>query len=168
MPQRFPVNPELLKRIAEQTGGQAFVANDGKALKNSMHSVLDQLEKTRFEAPRSSIEDLFPLLLIPGVVLVGFDVLLRGAAPPEVSLSFVSPYFLIGSAIALLYGALLLYGAVRARRARVTFGEEKRVLALTHLRCFQATRVERRFLGARDGARIRGCCAASIWQGGSA
>jgi hypothetical protein len=31
-----------------------------------MHDVLDQLEKTRFEAPAPP-EELFPLLLLPGV-----------------------------------------------------------------------------------------------------
>lgn len=46
-------------------------------------------------------------------------------------MSFVSPYFLIGAVIALVYGGMLLYGAVRARRSRVTFGEEKRMVALT-------------------------------------
>lgn len=75
--QRFPVNPELLQRIADKTGGKAFIATDGRALSDSMHSILDQLEKTRFEAPRSSFEDLFPLFLLPGVVLIGLDVLLR-------------------------------------------------------------------------------------------
>ncbi|MBW2529343.1 MAG: VWA domain-containing protein [Deltaproteobacteria bacterium] len=74
---RFPTNPELLQRIAEQTGGQAYVATDAKALAMSMHSVLDQLEKTRFEASVASYEDLFPLLLFPGVLLVGLDALLR-------------------------------------------------------------------------------------------
>ena len=75
--QRFPVNPELLQRIADKTDGKAFIANDGRALADSMHSILDQLEKTRFEAPRSSFEELFPFYLIPGVVLLGLDVLLR-------------------------------------------------------------------------------------------
>jgi Ca-activated chloride channel homolog len=75
--QRFPVNPELLKRIADQTGGTMFTATDGKALAESMHAILDQLEKTRFEAPHSSHEELFPMLLIPGVILLGLDVLLR-------------------------------------------------------------------------------------------
>jgi Ca-activated chloride channel family protein len=75
--QRFPVNPELLQRIADKTGGKAFIANDGRALSDSMHAILDQLEKTRFEAPRSSFEDLFPMFLLPGVVLLGLDVVLR-------------------------------------------------------------------------------------------
>jgi len=74
---RYPVNPELLKWIAKTTGGNAYIATDARALAESMHSVLDQLEKTRFEASRTSFEDLFGFLLIPGVVLVGLDALLR-------------------------------------------------------------------------------------------
>jgi len=74
---RYPVNPELLQWIAKQTGGEAYVATDANALAESMHAVLDQLEKTRFEASRASFEDLFSFLLVPGVVLVGLDALLR-------------------------------------------------------------------------------------------
>ena len=74
---RFPVNPELLQRIAKETGGESYIATDGKALAESMHKVLDSLEKTNFEASIGSFEDLFQLLLIPGVLLVGLDALLR-------------------------------------------------------------------------------------------
>ncbi len=45
-------------------------------------------------------------------------------------MNFVAPYFLIGSLVALLYGALLLLGAVRAKRSRQTFGDAKRIDAL--------------------------------------
>jgi len=74
---RFPVNPELLQRIADRTGGQHFVATDAKGLAKSMHAILDQLEKTRFESTIAAHEELFKFLLIPGVVLVGFEALLR-------------------------------------------------------------------------------------------
>ncbi|MEZ4300234.1 MAG: VWA domain-containing protein [Polyangiaceae bacterium] len=74
---RFPVNPELLKAIAQKTGAEAYVATDAAALVGSMHSVLDALEKTRFEASVSSFEDLFPLFLIPGALLIALDALLR-------------------------------------------------------------------------------------------
>jgi Ca-activated chloride channel family protein len=74
---RYPVNPELLQRIAKTTGGEAYVATDAKALSDSMHAVLDALEKTRFEASIASFEDLFAFLLVPGVLLVGLDALLR-------------------------------------------------------------------------------------------
>ncbi|MEJ7732430.1 MAG: VWA domain-containing protein [Polyangiaceae bacterium] len=80
VPHRFPVNPELLKRISDETGGQAYIATDGRALAESMHSVLDQLEKTRFEASIASYDDLFPFLLVPGVALVALDALLRAWA----------------------------------------------------------------------------------------
>ncbi len=74
---RFPVNPALLRQIAKETGGEAYIATDGKALADSMHKVLDSLEKTNFEASIGSFEDLFQLLLIPGVFLIGLDAVLR-------------------------------------------------------------------------------------------
>lgn len=74
---RYPVNPELLRWIAKTTGGESFIATDAKALAESMHAILDRLEKTRFEASRASFEDLFPFLLVPGVLLVALDALLR-------------------------------------------------------------------------------------------
>jgi Ca-activated chloride channel family protein len=77
---REPVNPELLQRIADRTAGQAYVATDAKGLARSMHSVLNRLEKTRFEAALASYDDLFPLLLLPGVLLLALDALLRAWA----------------------------------------------------------------------------------------
>ena len=85
---RFPVNPELLQKMAQETGGEAFVATDGKALADSMHAILDHLEKTRFEASIASIEDLFPFLLVPGVALVGARRAPPRVAPPEVPVKF--------------------------------------------------------------------------------
>ncbi len=77
---RFPVNPALLKKLAADTSGEAYVATDAQALTASMHDVLNRLEKTRFEASTASFEDLFPLLLLPGVALVALDALLRAWA----------------------------------------------------------------------------------------
>ena len=73
----FPVNPELLRKISQATGGASYVATDAEALRKSMHDVLDKLEKTRFEAQLASYEDLFPLLLLPGTLLLALDALLR-------------------------------------------------------------------------------------------
>lgn len=75
--QRFPVNPELLKSIAEKTGGQTYIATDASALRQSFHDVLDQLEKTKFEASVATFEDLYRFLLVPGVLMFAFDALLR-------------------------------------------------------------------------------------------
>jgi Ca-activated chloride channel family protein len=77
---RYPTNPELLQAIARKTGGEAFIATDAKALHQSMHRILDHLEKTRFEAAIAHHEDLFPLLLLPAVVLLALDALLRAWA----------------------------------------------------------------------------------------
>ena len=73
----FPVNPALLKKMASDTGGESFVATDRTGLEQSMHQILDHLEKTRFEAQAASMEDLFPFLLIPGVLLVALEAIVR-------------------------------------------------------------------------------------------
>ncbi|MBN2193504.1 MAG: VWA domain-containing protein [Polyangiaceae bacterium] len=73
----FPANPELLREIAERTQGEAYVATDAAALQASFHQVLDALEKTKFSAATATYEDLFRFLLIPGVLLLALDALLR-------------------------------------------------------------------------------------------
>jgi len=73
----FPVNPELLQKLATKTGGSAYVATDVKALQASFHDVLNKLEKSRFEASVARYEELFPVVLLPGVLLLTLEVLLR-------------------------------------------------------------------------------------------
>ena len=75
--QRFPVNPELLKKMAGETGGDSFVATDRNGLDQSMHQILDHLETTRFEAQAATTEDLFGFLLVPAVALVALEALVR-------------------------------------------------------------------------------------------
>lgn len=75
--EHFPVNPELLRRMSSATGGDSFVANDKKGLEQSMHQILDKLEKTRFEAQAATMEDLFPFLLLPAVALLALEALVR-------------------------------------------------------------------------------------------
>ncbi len=73
----FPVNPTLLRQMASETGGDAFIATDKKGLEQSMHAILNRLEKTRFEAQAATMEDLFPFLLVPAVLLVALEGLVR-------------------------------------------------------------------------------------------
>jgi Ca-activated chloride channel family protein len=73
----FPVNPELLRAIAHETGGDSFIATDKSGLKESMHAILDRLEKTKFESQASTMEDLFPFVLVPAVVLLALEALAR-------------------------------------------------------------------------------------------
>jgi Ca-activated chloride channel homolog len=73
----FPVNPELLRQISHETGGESFIATDKSGLEQSMHGILDHLEKTRFESQAAAMEDLFPFLLVPAVVLLALESLVR-------------------------------------------------------------------------------------------
>ncbi len=73
----FPVNPELLRKIATDTGGEAYVASDAQALRASFHSVLDKLEKTQFESSIARYEELYRYLLLPAVLLIALEALLR-------------------------------------------------------------------------------------------
>jgi len=72
----FPTNPELLKKLAELTDGKMYVADDAQKLRESLHDVLDSLEKTEFEAAHASYEDLFRFFMLPGVVLLAIEALL--------------------------------------------------------------------------------------------
>lgn len=73
----FPVNSELLRTIAESTGGDHYVATDASVLRASLHDVLDKLEKTLFEGSVATFEDLYRFLALPGVLLLAFEALLR-------------------------------------------------------------------------------------------
>jgi len=73
----FPVNPKLLKALSDQTGGHMYVASDAKTLQASFHDVLDKLEKTKLSASVAHFEDLYRFLLMPGVLLLALDALLR-------------------------------------------------------------------------------------------
>lgn len=75
-PMEYPTNPALLKKLADLTGGTLHVAADAASLRDSLHSVLNQLEKTEFEAAHASYEDLFAYLVLPGVLLIALEALL--------------------------------------------------------------------------------------------
>lgn len=75
--EHFPVNPELLQRMASATGGDSFVATDKRGLEQSMHAILDKLEKTRFEAQSRTMEDLFPFFVVPAAALLAVEALVR-------------------------------------------------------------------------------------------
>jgi Ca-activated chloride channel family protein len=74
---RFPVNPALLKKIATETGGESYISTDAEQLRSSMHQILDKLPKTRFEAASGDVVERYPLVLIPGALLVIVEALMR-------------------------------------------------------------------------------------------
>ena len=73
----FAVNPKLLKELSDKTGGHMYVATDAKGLQASFHDVLDKLEKTKLSANVAHFEDLYRFLLVPGVLLLALDAVLR-------------------------------------------------------------------------------------------
>ena len=147
---RFPVNPALLQKMAQETGGEAFIATDGKALEDSMHAVLDHLEKTRFEASIASTRTSSRSSSCPASASSRST---RSSAPGCSGGSRElrrAPGSSLGTALALLVGALLVLGGLRAERAPCArFGEPERVRALRHRRPGQAARVEGRAARAR-------------------
>jgi Ca-activated chloride channel family protein len=74
----LPVNPELLQRIAEITGGSYVNATDRASLARGLDDVLDRLERSRLLAAGVATrrEELFPRLLLPAFLLAGASMLL--------------------------------------------------------------------------------------------
>jgi Ca-activated chloride channel family protein len=72
----FPVNPELLKEVATQTGGAAFQASDRSALEKSFHTILDQLERSQIEDAGRVYGELFPAFVWPAFALLLLELLL--------------------------------------------------------------------------------------------
>ncbi len=74
----FPINPELLRDMAETTGGEYFQVSDREGLERSFHQILDRLERSRIEDTGRVYGELYPAFLWPGVALLILE-LLAGA-----------------------------------------------------------------------------------------
>jgi len=72
----FPVNPELLKNVASQTGGEAFQVADRAALERSFHTILDHLERSQIKDAGRVYGELFPVFLWPAVLLLALELAL--------------------------------------------------------------------------------------------
>jgi len=72
----FPVNPELLKRMAQSTGGEFYLATDREGLERSFHAILDALERSQIEDAGAIYGELFPAFVGPAVILLLLEALL--------------------------------------------------------------------------------------------
>jgi Ca-activated chloride channel family protein len=72
----FPVNPELLKSVAAQTGGEAFQVADRAALERSFHTILDHLERSQIEDAGRVYGELFPVFVWPALCLLVLELVL--------------------------------------------------------------------------------------------
>jgi Ca-activated chloride channel family protein len=53
--QKFPVDPQLLENIAGETDGEFYRASEGEELRERLHQILDQFERTELK-DRSSVQ----------------------------------------------------------------------------------------------------------------
>lgn len=74
----IPVNPALLRDIAEATGGSFHVATDTRSLETGLQEVLSRLEKSRIVEARqlSDREERFERLLFPAFLLALVEIAL--------------------------------------------------------------------------------------------
>lgn len=72
----FPINPELLRKVADETGAEAFQVQDREGLERSFHSILDTLEKSDIEDAGRVYGELFQAFLGPALLLLVLEALL--------------------------------------------------------------------------------------------
>ena len=74
---KIEIDEESLQKIAQKTGARYFRATDTKSLRN-IYEEIDKLEKTSIEEKGyTEYRELFHLFLIPGLVLLMLEIILR-------------------------------------------------------------------------------------------
>jgi Ca-activated chloride channel homolog len=76
-PQKFPTDPELLKKIAAKTDGAFFEAARREELEKAFHRILDELRKTERTSKIALANERFLLFLWLAAALLGLEYLLR-------------------------------------------------------------------------------------------
>lgn len=72
-----PVNPALLKEIAQRTEGRYYSADDEESLREDFHDILDHFEKSRLvDYAAAERSELFMYFLLPGLALLLLELLL--------------------------------------------------------------------------------------------
>ena len=136
----FPVNPELLKELAQKTGGEMYVATDANALAGELSRRARQArEDASFEA---SVATLRGPVRLPALARRAAARARRAAArarAAEVSVKFAQPFWLFGTGLALRRG-----GALDRRR---------RVLRARRAAASATSRIVRALVTARAGGR---------------
>lgn len=72
----FPINPALMRQIAERTGGESFVVGDRRSLERSFHTILDRLEQSEMEDQGRVYGELYPAFVWPALALLSLEFLL--------------------------------------------------------------------------------------------
>lgn len=75
-PMDVDIDEDVLKEIAEKTGGRYFRATDTESLRQ-IYKEIDRLEKTVIEDKGyQEYQELFPMFLIPGIILLYAEIIL--------------------------------------------------------------------------------------------
>jgi len=78
LPGGLGINTELLRSIAETTGGLAWTVASADTLRE-VYATIDDLERTEVTREEfTRVDERYPPLLIAGLALLGFELLLRG------------------------------------------------------------------------------------------
>jgi Ca-activated chloride channel family protein len=74
----FPINPPLLQEMAQITGGEYFRAEDAGALREGLHKILDELERSRLkDATNVEHEELYHRFIWWALLLLTLQGILR-------------------------------------------------------------------------------------------
>ncbi|RLB56239.1 MAG: VWA domain-containing protein [Deltaproteobacteria bacterium] len=69
----FPVNPELLRDMAEHSGGEFYHVTNRQGLERTFHAILDTLEKSELEDLGRVYGEIFPAFLWPAFFLLALE-----------------------------------------------------------------------------------------------
>ena len=74
----FPVNPELLQEMAATTGGRYYRAADGEGLRQDLHEILDEFERSRItDASNVDRRELFGSFVVAALLLLALQFALQ-------------------------------------------------------------------------------------------
>ena len=74
----FPIDPDLLQRMAELTNGQYFRALDAVSMRDDLHEILDRYDRTQLEDQgRSQTQEHYHLFVLIALFLIGIHFLAR-------------------------------------------------------------------------------------------
>lgn len=72
--QKFPVNPQLLKDLADKTDGSFYRASDGEGLEKRLHDILDRFERTQLnDSATVRKTERFEPFLLAALLLFGLQ-----------------------------------------------------------------------------------------------
>ncbi len=73
---QYPINPQLLQEIADQTGGKAYRATDRKALEQNFESILNELDRSTRKDVAALFNDAYRPFAIIALLLLLFEMVL--------------------------------------------------------------------------------------------